>query len=54
MIAVGDSTIRRPAKSRSSHATQFVINPVAEVLITGPVLQADFAFIIRSTSSKPV
>ena len=34
MIAVGDSTIRRRAKSRSSHATQSVINPVMEVLIT--------------------
>jgi len=30
---VGDSAIRRPAKSRSSHATQSV-NPVMEILIT--------------------
>jgi hypothetical protein len=34
VIAVGDSTIRRRAKSRSFHATQSVINPVMEVLIT--------------------
>ena len=33
MITVGDSAIRRPAKSRSSHATQSV-NLVMEVLIT--------------------
>jgi hypothetical protein len=34
VITVGDSTIRRPAKSRSSYTTQSVINPVMEVLIT--------------------